>query len=71
MTTKEQFACGAIFGPMMGILPHWFQKKLGLAYGLTATGSSIGGTLFPIAVKNLIQEVGYASAKSLQTPNCD
>ncbi|OSX64020.1 hypothetical protein POSPLADRAFT_1045154 [Postia placenta MAD-698-R-SB12] len=53
------FACGAIFGPMMGILPHWFQKKLGLAYGLTATGSSIGGTLFPIAVKNLIQEVGF------------
>lgn len=53
-----QFACGAIFGPMMGILPHWFQKRLGIAYGLTATGSSLGGTLFPIAVRNLIPEVG-------------
>jgi len=53
------FACGAIFGPMMGILPHWFQKKLGVAYGLTATGSSLGGTLFPIATRNLIEQVGY------------
>ncbi|KAI0923690.1 hypothetical protein AcW1_006580 [Taiwanofungus camphoratus] len=53
------FACGAIFGPMMGILPHWFQKRLGIAYGLTATGSSLGGTLFPIAVRNLIPEVGF------------
>ncbi|CCM00597.1 uncharacterized protein FIBRA_02633 [Fibroporia radiculosa] len=53
------FASGAVFGPVMGILPHWFQKRLGIAYGLTATGSSIGGTLFPIAVRNLIQEVGF------------
>ncbi|PCH44595.1 MFS general substrate transporter [Wolfiporia cocos MD-104 SS10] len=53
------FTSGAIFGPMMGILPHWFHKKLGIAYGLTATGSSLGGTLFPIAVRNLISQVGF------------
>ncbi|KZT10198.1 MFS general substrate transporter [Laetiporus sulphureus 93-53] len=52
-------ACGAIFGPTLGILPHWFHKKLGVAYGLTATGSSLGGTIFPIAVRNLIDEVGF------------
>ena len=43
----------------MGILPHWFKRKLGIAYGLTATGSSLGGVTFPIAVRNLIDEVGY------------
>lgn len=42
----------------MGILPHWFKRKLGVAYGLTATGSSLGGVVFPIAVRNLINEVG-------------
>ncbi|KAI0732188.1 MFS general substrate transporter [Fomitopsis betulina] len=52
-------ACGAIFGPTMGILPHWFKRKLGVAYGLTATGSSLGGVVFPIAVRNLINEVGF------------
>ncbi|EPT01154.1 hypothetical protein FOMPIDRAFT_1023451 [Fomitopsis schrenkii] len=52
-------ACGAIFGPTMGILPHWFKRKLGIAYGLTATGSSLGGVIFPIAVRNLIDEVGF------------
>ncbi|KAH9839720.1 MFS general substrate transporter [Rhodofomes roseus] len=53
------FACGAIFGPQLGILPHWFKRKLGLAYGLTATGSSVGGALFPIATRNLIEQVGF------------
>ncbi|KZT69233.1 MFS general substrate transporter [Daedalea quercina L-15889] len=51
--------CGAIFGPTLGILPHWFKKKLGIAYGLTATGSSLGGMLFPIATRNLIEQVGF------------
>lgn len=46
----------------MGILPHWFKRKLGIAYGLTATGSSLGGVTFPIAVRNLIDEVGCAKA---------
>ncbi|KAH9926927.1 MFS general substrate transporter [Fomitopsis serialis] len=53
------FACGTIFGPTLGILPHWFKRKLGIAYGLTATGSSVGGALFPIATRNLIEQVGF------------
>lgn len=53
-----QVACGTIFGPLMGIIPHWFQKKLGLAYGIMAVGSSVGGTVFPIIVQNLILKVG-------------
>ncbi|KAH9941439.1 MFS general substrate transporter [Amylocystis lapponica] len=52
-------ACGAIFGPVMGTIPHWFQKRLGLALGMMALGSSVGGTVFPIAVHNLIIQVGF------------
>ena len=48
-----------IFGPTLGILGHWFKKKRGLALGLCAVGSSIGGTVFPIASRTLIKRVGY------------
>ncbi|KAF7966769.1 hypothetical protein HWV62_37063 [Athelia sp. TMB] len=51
--------CGTIFGPSMGIISHWFKKRRGIALGLQAVGSSIGGTIFPIAAKRLIAEVGF------------
>ncbi|KAL1743145.1 major facilitator superfamily domain-containing protein [Schizophyllum fasciatum] len=52
-------ACGVIFGPMMGIIGHWFKRRRGLAMGISAIGSSAGGTIFPIAARNLIQRVGF------------
>lgn len=51
----------------MAIISHWFKKRRGLALGLTAAGSSIGGTVFPIAVKHLITEVGYVLPYSAET----
>ncbi|KAF7336270.1 MFS domain-containing protein [Mycena venus] len=52
-------ACGMIFGPTVGVMGHWFKRKRGLALGLNAVGSSIGGTVFPIAAKKLIPLVGF------------
>ncbi|KAI0080541.1 MFS general substrate transporter [Panus rudis PR-1116 ss-1] len=52
-------SCGMIFGPLMGIVAHWFKKKRGVALGVVAVGSSIGGTVFPIAARNLIVLVGF------------
>jgi len=52
-------SCGVIFGPMMGVVAHWFKKKRGLALGIIAVGSSIGGTIFPIAARNLTRVVGF------------
>jgi hypothetical protein len=43
----------------MGIVGHWFDKRRGLALGFCAMGSSLGGTLLPIAARNLINVVGY------------
>ncbi|PIL24396.1 MFS general substrate transporter [Ganoderma sinense ZZ0214-1] len=51
-------ACGVIFGVLMGTPAHWFKHKLGLALGTMALGSSLSGTLYPIIVKNLMEEVG-------------
>ncbi|KAJ7509882.1 major facilitator superfamily domain-containing protein [Mycena galericulata] len=52
-------SCGMIFGPNMGIIGHWFRRKRGLAMGISAMGSSIGGTIFPIATHKLIPLVGF------------
>ncbi|KAE9398815.1 MFS general substrate transporter [Gymnopus androsaceus JB14] len=51
-------ACGMLFGPSMGIIGHWFKKKRGLALAVNAFGSSLGGTIIPIATRRLIVEVG-------------
>jgi MCP family monocarboxylic acid transporter-like MFS transporter 10 len=52
-------ACGFLFGPLNACVSHYFLKKRGLALGLVAVGSSIGGTVFPIVVRNLIGSVGF------------
>ncbi|KAJ7029992.1 major facilitator superfamily domain-containing protein [Mycena alexandri] len=50
---------GILFGPINAVMGHWFKKKRGLATGFLATGSSIGGTVFPIVARNLIPRVGF------------
>ncbi|KAF9258995.1 MFS general substrate transporter [Marasmius fiardii PR-910] len=52
-------ACGCVYGPTMGVIGHWFKERRGRAMGLTAVGSSIGGTVFPIASRRLIDRVGF------------
>ncbi|KAJ7197764.1 major facilitator superfamily domain-containing protein [Mycena pura] len=51
--------CGTIFGPTLSVVGHWFHRRRGLALGLSAVGSSIGGTVFPIATHKLIPLVGF------------
>ncbi|KIJ09651.1 hypothetical protein PAXINDRAFT_138798 [Paxillus involutus ATCC 200175] len=50
---------GILFGPALGIVSHWFSKRRGLALGITAIGSSVGGTVFPVAAQNLLPQVGF------------
>lgn len=52
-------ASGTIFGPVLGIISHWFKRRRGLALGILACGSSVGGTIFPIAFRNLEPKVGF------------
>ncbi|KAJ3731471.1 major facilitator superfamily domain-containing protein [Lentinula guzmanii] len=53
-------SCGMVFGPAMGIIGQWFRKKRGLAMGFAALGSSVGGTVFPIAAQRLIPRLGFS-----------
>ncbi|KAF9020821.1 MFS general substrate transporter [Hymenopellis radicata] len=52
-------ACGGIMNPTTAVIAHWFKRKRGLAMGVMAMGSSFGGTLIPIAARNLIPKVGF------------
>ncbi|KAI6040589.1 MFS general substrate transporter [Pisolithus marmoratus] len=49
---------GIIYGQAISVVSHWFTKKRGTALGVVSIGSSLGGTLFPIAAQNLIPHVG-------------
>lgn len=43
---------------MMGIVPQWFDKRRGLALGLSASGSGIGGLIMPFIMNALLLKFG-------------
>ncbi|RAL12851.1 MCT family MFS transporter [Aspergillus homomorphus CBS 101889] len=49
----------AIFQPCMSAIPSWFRRRRGAAYGIIASGSSVGGIVFPIMMSRLIGSVGF------------
>ncbi|KAG8971700.1 hypothetical protein FRC05_010866 [Tulasnella sp. 425] len=52
-------ASGFLFMPSLGVVPQYFLKKRSTAYGCTALGSSLGGTILPIALRKLMAAVGF------------
>jgi MFS family permease len=49
----------AIFVPSMAILTEYFRKRLSFAVGIAASGSSLGGVVYPIMTRNLVVRVGF------------
>ncbi|KDQ09189.1 hypothetical protein BOTBODRAFT_179205 [Botryobasidium botryosum FD-172 SS1] len=50
---------GFVFGPSISLMNHWFKRRRATAYGLVAAGASVGGTVFPILIRNLIPKIGF------------
>ena len=50
---------GCLYIPSIALLPGYFNTKLGLAIGLAASGSSMGGIIYPIMFYKLIDQVGF------------
>lgn len=48
-------ASGMIFAPAMTCVSHYFHKKRALSVGVTVSGSSLGGVLFPIALSRMLK----------------
>ncbi|KAG0651908.1 Aspyridones efflux apdF [Hyphodiscus hymeniophilus] len=51
---------GCLFVPSVAILPTYFNTRLGLAVGLAAAGSSLGGVIYPIVLFRLLDRIGFA-----------
>lgn len=48
-----------IFYPAMAAVVTWFFRRRALALGIGASGSALGGVIFPIMVHKLIPQVGF------------
>ncbi|KAJ7892922.1 MFS general substrate transporter [Mycena olivaceomarginata] len=53
---------GLTFVPACGISSHHFAKRRALATGIALSGTSAGGTVFPIMINHLIPKVGFGGA---------
>ncbi|KAL9556026.1 hypothetical protein MBANPS3_002084 [Mucor bainieri] len=49
-----------MYTPALSIAPQWFVKRRGLALGIIASGSGMGGLVFPLIVTPLNRNMGPA-----------
>ncbi|KAF2268060.1 MFS general substrate transporter [Lojkania enalia] len=52
--------CGALFIPSVAILSTYFTTRIATAVGLAASGSSLGGVIYPIVFHKLLPQIGFA-----------
>ncbi|ATZ53796.1 hypothetical protein BCIN_09g05710 [Botrytis cinerea B05.10] len=50
---------GCLFIPSIAVLSAYFDKKQALALGIGASGSAIGGIIFPIIFNRLLPTIGF------------
>lgn len=54
--------CALLMTPQVAVVGHWFNVKRGTALGTATIGGSLGGVVFPIMLRQLYANVGYAWA---------
>ncbi|KAF8214625.1 MFS general substrate transporter [Mycena galopus ATCC 62051] len=52
--------CGVIFSFAVNVLTQWWKRRRGIAVGIAASGGAFGGCFFPIVVRKLLAEAGFA-----------
>lgn len=50
---------GCLFTPAISLVGTYFSTRRSLATGIAASGSSVGGILYPIIIRRLIMQVGF------------
>ena len=50
---------GCLFLPSVALMPQYFRKRIGFANGIAATGSGIGGVVYPIMFHKLQGQIGF------------
>jgi MFS family permease len=54
--------CGCLFCPMLAVLSTYFARRRGLAMGIAACGSVVGGVAYPLVARQLLPRGGFAWA---------
>lgn len=54
--------CGCLFVPSVAILSTYFSTKVATVIGLAASGSSLGGVIYPIVFHKLLPQIGFGWA---------
>ena len=52
-------SCCIAYFPAMAIVSHWFKKRIGLAMGITVSGTGIGGFVLSPVIRVIINELGW------------
>lgn len=52
----------ALVCPTLATLPLYFRRRRALSFGICIAGSSLGGVIWPIALRRLIVEIGFGWA---------
>ncbi|KAF2671060.1 MFS general substrate transporter [Microthyrium microscopicum] len=55
----QGIGCGMTFTPTVAILSTYFTKRRSLVIGMAASGSGIGGLIYPSIVRSLLPKIGY------------
>jgi len=55
----QGIGAGMTFCPTIALVSTYFNKRRSLAIGLTASGSAIGGIVYPAVVRGLLPKIGY------------
>ncbi|KZP00827.1 MFS general substrate transporter [Calocera viscosa TUFC12733] len=50
---------GIIYLPSLAVIGHHFKKRRNTAMGLSVSGSSLGGIIFPILLNNVFEQRGF------------
>jgi MFS family permease len=53
------FGCSSVFGPLVADISHWFRERRGLAVSICASGNYISGTVWPPAIRYMIDTLGW------------
>ena len=51
--------CRARLIDILQTVPHYFIKSRALALGITVSGSSLGGVIWPITLKNVLYKINF------------
>lgn len=51
---------GIVFTPALGIVATYFERRRGLAIACVSTGNSVGGLVYPLMVRSLLPQLGFA-----------